>query len=355
MLTEEQVRAQAERALGHPIPEPIWRRVVKKNYVREVQEGYDRAFQELVDECKSLEKLVRECSAAVPVTAGRQHEVLPDRRLLALSRILAAEAEGLPEVVKFRQEVLGGRLLAPEEVKPWVESQAERERPAKGAVPRPVSVLEVYPAHKKDSEQWLTPEDQIVHQKNPPFPGENGWIHRVVIHSSTGVLARLKDLAVRLCRRYPIWQEAQAVGFILTGMVPLVPKARVTVTFGVGLRITLNLDPWLPVNEVAKIYSHYRQEFFPGQGGHPIGEKNLSLAVFVVENERPGATWGALMAEWNQTHPEWAYSDRHLFARDARASIERIAGRKWRLGGRSQKDIKQSGRGKSSPYEEDTP
>lgn len=240
----------------------------------------------------------------IPARRARaiSHEVPPDRRLEALAEILAAEARQLPEVQAFRREVLGGRLLSEEEVPEWITRLIEEE------------------GHKmREGKPWeylsyTVPKDE--------------WRRVVPIRKGVGKLWQLKTLCRKLCRRYPLWQEAQAVSFVLCDDIPLIPKARIQIQFSSHFppRIILNLDPRLSPEEVARIYAHYRAEVRSGRD-RPMSEKHLTLAVFVAENEEPGSTWTSLMKKWNEEHPEWAYQNRHLFARDARAALRRVTGR----------------------------
>ena len=56
--------------------------------------------------------------------------------------------------------------------------------------------------------------------------------------------------------------------------------------------------------------------------GKPMSDKNLELAVFNAENA--GQPWSKKMSKWNALHPSKTYSDRRLFARDAKNAYQRV-------------------------------
>jgi len=139
-----------------------------------------------------------------------------------------------------------------------------------------------------------------------------------------------------LQKRWSEVQEAQLVGFILTGLPPALPKARARLhvdSWGTK-RISLEVDARMPPAEVAQSYSQLRQEYSQDMLGvnpskdRPMSDKHLELGVFLAKSEGEGA-WEELMAAWNREQPEWAYTDRRNFARDAKSAWERITGQRW--------------------------
>ena len=249
---------------------------------------------------------------------------------MTLLKILAAEASQLPEVQHFRETCLGGKLLAPEDVPGWIE-QHKGEGGHRVTVEAPFmpddpfdwfTALSAIPAEERKKRLIKWEIDTLEY----PKPKET-WVHQVPVPKD-GPLRHLKQVAARLTRRYPWWQEAQAVAFVLAGLFPLLPKARATLHYysHTPPRITLELDPRLSSQEAAALYAKVRSQVFRGKD-RPMTEKHLRLAVFLAEEE--AAAWPELMRRWNRKHPEWQYPDHWWFYRDATAAFKRVTGRKW--------------------------
>src|SRR5690606_24865241 len=113
------------------------------------------------------------------------------------------------------------------------------------------------------------------------------------------VLYRLKLVARFLERTYG-WREVHGVTFVLTGLTPLLPKARVSTPgpyYRPDQRIKLELDPRLSSDEVRDIYARARKEVFKGRD-RPMTKKHLELALFLVKN--PYHTWREMCDLWNR-------------------------------------------------------
>lgn len=247
----------------------------------------------------------------------------------SLSKILAISATRRPEVQKFRQEVLGGKLLNPEEVQTWIEQKAGE------------SVAEQVKKHPEINErvQFLSGDSKAERQaKLARFNylrkleelyfdmieyavPHSGWVHCTWI-GKTGEIGRLKQLASRLAKSYS-WQEAQAVAFILTEKTPLYPTIRITHKISTSSPARITLDIWarLPVEMVAEVYRKARRQLIKGRD-RKITKKHLELAIFAAENTR--GTWAEKMRRWNNTYPGWEYEDWRPFARDCKAALNRV-------------------------------
>lgn len=301
-MSSDAVREALASQIGREVREDIWTWLVKKRWVSEVIQG-ETPLRELRDEYLELTNTF----SGTPRKTGPQkleHEVLvpPDQRRKTLSKLLAIEAARSPVVVSFREEVLSGRLIALDDLPAWIEDQ--NRSLGSPATWEHRDVLS-YPVRGQDAD------------------------HKAYVRPDS-VLHRLKRLCSTLNQDYD-WQEAQAVAFVLSGLVPLLPKARVTTKIkSNGLTsITLQVDPRLSSQEVASIYAKARNEVFKGHD-KPMTDKHLELAVFLAEKSEDRATWPSLLKVWNQGHPDWFYSDWRHFARDARSAWERIRGLKWK-------------------------
>ena len=330
LRTKEDVKRLLAGRIGKPIREDIWTEPSIESYVEEFLEfKTEDTWRDLLNEYRRLD-------AKFPLTGRAQRqktirEIPPDRRLEVLSYIIAAEASRLPEVRNFREKVLRGRLLAPEDVPSWIE-QHKAEATIYVRIPLPskpqnfpdwFSSLAAIPEEERATWPVEYQSDTLAY----PVPGEE-FVRRVPVDKNSP-LGHLKQVVTKLVTRSPWWQEAQAVAFVLTGVVPPLPRARITITYSSHMppRITLEVDPRLSSREVADIYAKARSEVFQGRD-KPMGEKHLTLAAFLAENAT-GETWQELMGKWNREYPKWKYTDYRWFCRDARAAFKRVTGRDW--------------------------
>jgi len=109
--------------------------------------------------------------------------------------------------------------------------------------------------------------------------------------------------------------------------VPVIPKIKHSYLFsskGGPLWVTMTFDIRVSPTEVAKHYSEIRRKVFVGKD-KPLTRKHEELALFVA-TRKDKQTWQEMMEQWNEKYPKWAYSNRRLFARDAKAAIQRIRG-----------------------------
>lgn len=336
-MTHQKMRKAVERALGRPIREKVWQVLEEEEYVRqaiddEEEEGRGVGVKFLLEKVRKFESLSRFDEPAPPVE--EEKETPPDRRFWALSRIVACLANQNQEVQKFREEVLGGRLLSLEEVPQWIEKQASKEQhtltislnvtAGEGWEERFLEEAKRFVEAEKAGGVWPHKEDiTLLDYISPP----SQWIHRVAINKN-GVLGRLKHIAAKF---KGIWNEAKAVHFILTGQALPVSPARIRTTYGAVPRITLEVSPHLKPEEVAKVYGKAKREYeqYFGQR-RKLSEKHLMLAIFGAEEE---GSWGQLVIKWNtrysHKYPK-PYNDRSSFAKDVRAAFENVTGWKWK-------------------------
>jgi Sulfotransferase family len=220
-----------------------------------------------------------------------------DGRHHAVSFLLAREAADDPEVVAFRADVMGSRLLALDQVEDWVIAQARRESGR-----RPVRTLEYVGGHG-------------VPLRRPTV--------------EDGVLERLRRLGGKLVERYG-WENHQATTFVLTDLVPILEPIRSSIVGGRPLRpptrLVLEVDPSVSPSEVSKQYRALRRELFPGRVRR-IEDRRLRLAVFVANHG--DQSWESLFRSWNHAHRHWAYGTLDDFKRDARLTRQRLVETAW--------------------------
>lgn len=324
---KEHLRQLIETATGEPLNERAFESLVRDGYVADWLLGEVTAEHVVEEYVRRLQR------------QRREREVRPDRRLAVLSEILAIEAGRLPAVQKFRDEVLRGKLLQPDEVPGWIEARTAEEGPPTLFVSLRVAAPADTVPTGPDFHSYVEFARRVIADGGKPvqvstsretiaFMTPDGWVKRVFI-AYGGTLWRLKDAAQKVTRNVP-WSEPRAVHFILTGETPMLPRARITITMP-GLqppRVTLSVDPRVSPQEVANLYRQARREVYGGTD-RAISEKHLQLALFLAGKRGESLTWQAMMEDWNQLHPEWAYNNYRLFARDAAEAWRRVTDTKW--------------------------
>ena len=346
------MRNEIEKARKRGIPSRIWRILRDMGRVSEAAKG---AYQteDLAGDIETLEAYEDYLVAPPRRSVGglengdsrdvtwRKASAYPE--LDALCEIMGLEASENPEVVGFRRDIIGGRLVLRSSVEEWIGEQSakstaplfsvqtEEDREAmsdqvlrwRSSPPVPC-VLPDWPGRSE-----AAPEDTLEY----PIPGRTesplDFRERSVLVPARGPLFLLKFVAAGLMEEYP-WSEAQAVGFVLSGVVPRLPTASVTQYRLFPFRIVLDLDPGLNAKTVTSEYRRAQKALLNvGKRAKAQSEKHLRLAVFVAKNKT--GTWRRCMQAWNsQTRPEWTYNDLRRFQRDASQARDALKRRRDR-------------------------
>jgi hypothetical protein len=157
-----------------------------------------------------------------------------------------------------------------------------------------------------------------------PHPREEG---RLVLARPGSVIGNAAGIVEDRLKGYPLSLE-MGVWFILTG--EFIPQDPVRMSYLTHRRptafsrttLTLELESWVPPEEVAKQYRHAQSELL---GRTPRSLKARTLAVFEFVNQNRGKDWAELVEAWNKEHPKWSFKDpRHLNTTYTRA-LEHIA------------------------------
>lgn len=338
LLTLEDVRKVLERRNG-PIPNEVWETLVRMQ-IAEVALGNEGDLDYVEEKLRPLLDLynTRQKRNARSLSSPKKETLPPDERLLALCEVLALHAARRRDVQAFRTEILGGRLIQDEDIPEWIERQVAKEGQSGHLLTVTVAVSEdALPPIGASVQEQLTAAQRAVAAGQPVrygleapvigYPTKDGAAQFTYV-AFGGTLWRLKKLAQSLAKEYG-WQEAQAVAFVLTGAVPLLPRGWVRLSWRTsGPRITLEVDPRLSRTEVARLYGRWRGRVFRG-ADKPIERKAARLAVFAEEYRDSGLSWRELMALWNQQYPEWKYHTAVHFARDCQMAWQRVTGGKW--------------------------
>lgn len=370
-MDEKSVRNKLRGDLGEPIPSNIWDVLLDAGRVDEVLRG-----------ASQIEDLRRDVELLIPFRGyvALPQSVSPQRQRAATTdpteskasfspelevtlRIMSMEAAHHPEVVGFRRDVLGNRLLRLEALPEWIRHRAARDK-----------VVDASLSEEKDAGAWLSARVVRWYEEGgkpwlspvPPWPGRpsdepyrlsfpNPHPTRTriapVITSAdlpaVGDLLLLKYVAAGLQLEYP-WSEAQAVGFVLAGVSPRLPTLSVTRYTLRPSRIVLEVDPCLPAGWVAAAYRKAQKSLVNAKKrSKGLSTKSLYLALLAA-GERE-TTWAETMKRWNETRTEagWQYKDADQFARDARNALQKVRDR------RLSKRTPSAGRYRENTYAED--
>lgn len=337
------VRRQTERIAGTRIPNADWRRLIAQHDIVLDPPMDDVSIRQAI---KVLEGW-READAMTDGPRSAEVTVRPeDARFDALTEIFALEAAESSEVQDWRARYLGGQLLHPDEVTPWIVGRLSKE-PSERVV-----ILVIRTGH--DSIPIGTDNLGLPYVRSD---GRHVW-ERV---SYTGTLGELRLLAHSQARKFH-WNPAEATNFLLTGQPPTPVFVRAELCAGEGpatSRVVMTVDPRASWKTIAQAYGQLlaNQDFqsvsglnavradksrvaVPGNRKAPrshsraLSPHSALLAVFVARNHR--LPWSQLMAKWNREHAGRPYTDQRTFARDARHAWSRVIGTdffvtsKWR-------------------------
>lgn len=366
-MSRSEVRELLAAALGYEPREGVWAYLVNECYVESVEQGEEdvnwlrgkylavlkAAGHPVIDVPDAPRMLPKEerpgrhpPGDAPDARAGRE------ARVRTLSALFAEDAARDPQVIAFRQEKIGGALIAPEKVEGWIKGRAAEEgRPDTWVrVPtrllsdalrtreegRPAAVLTLLREITQTANEPVQKSQELADGKSRPDvpPDDIGFRfvfygtprdrrRRLQAVAAGGTLDRLSRLSTYLARRFQ-WDQAQATLFVLTGQTPRVSDARVTFSPGeipARSRLDLQVDPSLTPAEVAEEYRRARAMVLPGRH-RALSVKHLTLAAFLATT--PDCTWRTRMAQWNTEHPNWKYAQVTNFARDAQIAHRRL-------------------------------
>ncbi|MBC7294289.1 MAG: hypothetical protein H5T84_09370 [Thermoleophilia bacterium] len=260
--------------------------------------------------------------------------------LVAQCEIQAIEASHKPEVCQFRAKYLAGRLLTLSEIGAWIQERAQEEGASYFVT------LELLPGGEISftEQDWRSVlskkinDTRLVETKRLTlsYPVPDSPHPATVFIRSDGVLGRLKKIAIALTKEY-LWNEAEAVGFVLTGRPPVPSVGRVTFHYILPAltpaRIVLDLAPQACVADVVKLFREARRQtpygkFVRVRTPKAVTEKGRALAVHLAST--PSLSWQERLEAWNRRYPHWAYKHRTTLRRDALSAYQRIMGFPWK-------------------------
>jgi len=329
------IQKRLAKGLGvHKVPADVWA-VLMERY--EDLLGYavsvgEEGEEDLLREARGLYEAWRLGKEGRKLSQGREQqkdftpplEPLAEERALAFEEYLAKRAATDPKVYRFREKILGGRSLTPEQTRAFVTSPAtaffRRSMFEKQGIPfvKHTAELDDYKVEREGlrtrhratvsvEPPGITETVQISYidssglssifsgenSKNRPkglaYPDEEGYVRHVGAWKRS-VLGELHELSNRLTRSYP-WQGVEATWFVLTGEVPAAPPLRTKYRLHSGMHhtdatITLEVAPWVPEKLVCKAFRDMQRRVL-GRNNQPIRDKNLKLLRFVLERTEP--------------------------------------------------------------------
>jgi hypothetical protein len=253
-------------------------------------------------------------------------------RAAAFEEYLAYAANFDQDLHRFRDSVLGNRLLTAEQARAFVQSPAARffgahrfefgggnipltghhatrdnyERGREGEKVWSRATVSVDPPGITETvEKWtLKPLHKVIRQRRNddvgdgeplPFVDAEGRARTSWVWKES-LLEELRRLSEKLAKRY-LWEDAQATMFVLSGEIPARPPLRVSYEWkgaGVGSRalqasqgvVTLEVAPWVSAKTLHRAYRIAQKRILDHDNRH-IMEKNLKLFRFVTERLEP--------------------------------------------------------------------
>jgi hypothetical protein len=264
---------------------------------------------------------------------------LQRERASAFEEHVARIAENDFHVRRYRERVLGEKLLKPEQERALIHSPA-----AQVFSPRQFSnwgiPLVDHHAELKRTEETLEGNRVVggrftiyveppgIEQAMPrrlrelPFVGEGGYAESITVGEKS-VLGDLAGLADKLHTSYPWESKADIVHFVLTGTVPAVPPVMMYYSqkrkpdselksgaFRYG-KITLEVAPWISAKTVEAAFRDAKRQVSRNRKYKGLEEKSLKMIRFIAGYDRPPKgrqlleAWNA--TEWIETNPAWYY------------------------------------------------
>jgi hypothetical protein len=287
----------------------------------------------------------------------------------ALARYVARAASEDEKIISFRKDVLSGRVLSEEEALTFLASPLAADTNSsnrlktlrinprdrildsnyrieegqddwglyrklvwghrRSSTVRPLGTAAgnlIFPGDAVTSDDLRTLRVQGGRAFVFPHPRE---ANRSVVAKPGSVIEDVGRLAEDRLQGYPISLE-MGVWFILTGEFVSEDPVRIRYMtirkpeLMTRTTITLEVESWLPPEEVLKQYRHAQHEVL---GKTPRSLKRDALTVFEFVNQRKGRSWRELFEAWNEEHPpHQRFKDRsHLYTTYTRA-VENVAG-----------------------------
>lgn len=293
------------------------------------------------------------------------------REALAREASLSAGPSGEVVIAKFRQRLMGDRLLTEEQAHEFLESPATRFMPlrlfegwdvpligheaevlkhdiAPHAEPlKHTVVLKLHPpgltktlrygkARAPDKEsvdaQWShdrgDPDEPIDPRvRTIKYTAREGDTEEFYVWPGS-VLDSVRSFCSHWARIYG-WPESETVLWFLSGRPPsLKPlSGKVSYRKGSPLRVTLEIQPWVSAETIYRNYRRWQKQIHGDNYRNP-GLRSLRIVRFVehsIRQEGKRPSWQTLLERWNAAHSaKEQFSNRSNFARAYRDTIDKL-------------------------------
>jgi hypothetical protein len=337
-MNEVELRRKVDKEVSAPDIELLWKWLKEDHYVSEVSRG-DCGWEEFKAEADRLANRQWQMSGRVK-PPGRAAQAIVDVDLddyenecaEVVSLYLAKKVASLPEVRRFRQERLGGRVLSADEATEFLKCEALSELPDFDSRREEFTYFAwVKDMSAEELADFVIPRGRtgIVSGQDEIFP-DSYQSPPVIVIGSRGKLD-YGGLVLYLAAIFP-WAPDRAGWFLLTGERPKVVPLRFTYHRRRQV-FTLSFTPWISEKTVRKAYRK-AQKVVQGGDNRRMKERTLAVMRFVTEhtNEegRRLLSWAQLTDLWNEQHPgEWSFKDR-FGLRKAYLRAEKELARPWR-------------------------
>ena len=330
--SEEEVHERLARELGRKLDPVIWEQLRDDGYVEAACEDWGGAeFDDLVGAYRRLARFAKRYGK----TASNAAAALSRPRALAaqlapLEELLALEAAREEAVVHFRNTILGGQLLANDQV------QLERDW---------------FLAHVRDSRR-LSSRGGAIHTPRRS-PGGEGGVRRSLVATQKAIAGYLRGrsqlhganraddeldylhcLVECLMAGYGWGDVFEVERFVLCGATPhlgfvsarLVPSERYPQRTS---QIVLTVHQRTSPAQLRFAFALLKPRLceagqLPGRQ-RACSQKTAALALHVARYN-DGRSWRAMMRLWNEARPDDAYDDPRAFARRCHAAYLALTG-----------------------------
>lgn len=358
-MTKEDIRAQFGKELGGLITDEEWEVIVKKNYYEEIMMG----ITTIPDAARALREDSENYFVFAPrffrrhlkpVSEKEQHvdkSKLDTSRISAHSKVLsiifAYDASQEEDLQRFRESVLGNRLIEPSKVEAWIKKQTSVDGPPSfwlRDVPIPMDLWKSWMVSNEEkhtlkfTRNFIRLQKVELHYALEYAVPEDDWVRRISI-AAEGVLEELRRLSEKFANRYG-WQPALATVFVLTGYIPEVASivskiqshffkthkirlASKELRIPVIPKIHMTIDPSATPEEVSDYYGGMRRKILGNKRYRKLSDKHLNLALLKASVPK-GESCTGQMSRWNKVHPEWRYRHSSNFVRDCLRSLHRL-------------------------------
>src|SRR5215217_2481992 len=251
------------------------------------------------------------------------------------SLYLAKKAASLPEVRRFRQERLGGKLLTTEEAEEFLREELKEDVPDDSPLSELEEMWNAYLSHMDLEEllEFIQPAVSPADASSPDqlFPYESSDSMLIMTPWKREKIAKnFRDLCLYVVAIFP-WNLDEAALFLLTGECPEVVPLQLS--YHRRRRVfTLNFAPWISEKTFRKAYRKC-QKVVQGGDNRRMKERTLAVMRFVTEHTDDEGkrllSWSQLTDLWNKENPgEWSFKGRSGLRRAYLRATQELVGRR---------------------------